>query len=68
MFQAYIDYSLPPYIDGFTMCYLYDILINSTDEMEHEDHALKGLQHQQEVGLNCKLEKWQFGVWEVCFL
>jgi len=66
--QAYIDDCLRPYIDNFTIWYLDDILIYSTNEKEHEDHVRKVLQRLQEFGLYCKAEKWQFGVREVSFL
>jgi len=68
MFQAYIDNWLWPYIDDFTVCYLDNILIYSTNEKEHEDHVRKVLQRLQEFGLYCKAEKCQFGVREDGFL
>jgi hypothetical protein len=47
-FHAYIDDCLRPYIDDFTMCYLDNILINSANEKEHEDHIRNVLQRLQE--------------------
>jgi len=67
-FQSYIDDCLRPYIDDFTLCYLNDILIYSTNEKEHEEHVRKVLERLREFGLYCKAEKCQFGVWEVGFL
>jgi len=67
-FQAYIDDCLRPYINDFTVCYLDNILICSTNEKEQEDHIRKVLQRLQEFGLYCKAEKSQFGVSEVGFL
>jgi hypothetical protein len=67
-FQACIDDCLRPYIDDFTMCFLDDILIYSTNEKEHEDHVRKVLQRLPEFGLYCKAEKCQFGVREVGYL
>jgi len=64
-FQAYIDDWLWPYIIDFTVCYLHDILIYSTNENEHKDHARKLLERQQEFGLYCTGEKCQFGVREI---
>jgi len=67
-FQVYIDNSLRPYIDDFTVCYLDVILIYSTNEKEHEDHVRKVLQCLQEFGLYCKPKNSQFGVQEAGFL
>jgi len=66
--QAYIDDWLWPYIDNFTVCYLEDILIYSTNEDDHEDHVRKVLERLWEFGLYCKAEKCQFGLSEVAFL
>jgi hypothetical protein len=44
MFQAYIDDCLQLNIDAFTVCCLDDILINLTNQQEHEDHVRKVLQ------------------------
>jgi len=66
-FQACIDDRLRPNIDDFTMWYLEDIIIYSTNEMEHEDHVGKVLQRLHEFGLYCSAEKVQFGVREVDF-
>jgi hypothetical protein len=64
-FQDYIDVGLRPYIDEFTMCYLDDILIYSTNENEHKDQVRKVLQCIEEFGLYCKAEMCQFGAQEV---
>jgi hypothetical protein len=37
--QSYIGDFLWPYIDDFTVCYFDDILINSTNQKEHEEHV-----------------------------
>ena len=66
--QAYIDNCLRLYIDHFTVCYLDDILIYSTNEKGHEDHVRKVLQGLLGLGLYCKAEKCQFGVRAVDFL
>jgi len=55
-FQAYSDNCLPPYIGDFTVCNLYNILIYSTNEKEHEDHVRKVQQHLEEFGLYCKAD------------
>jgi hypothetical protein len=59
---------LRPYINGFAVCYLEDILIYSTTEKEHEEDVRKVLQRLQEFCLYGKAEKFQFGVLEVGFL
>jgi len=67
-FQEYINNSLWSYMDNFTLCFLGDILIYSTNEKQHENNIQKVLQQQHELGLYCKAEKCQFGVCEVGFL
>ena len=66
--QYYIDNRLQPYIDKFTVCYLNDIHIYSTNEKEHEVHMRKVLELLHKSGLYCKPEKCQFGVSDVGFL
>jgi len=67
-FQAYINDCIRHFIDDFTMCYLDDILIYTTNAKEHKDHVRKVLKRLQEFRLYCKTEKCQFGVREVGFL
>jgi hypothetical protein len=67
-FQAYIDDCLRPYIDDFAICYLNDILINSTNKNEHEDHVKEVLERLRQFGLYCKAEKCQFVASEIGFL
>jgi hypothetical protein len=64
-FQAYVDDWLGPCIEDFTVCYLDDILIYSTNKKEREDHIRKVLQCLQEFRLSCKAKKCQFGVRKV---
>jgi hypothetical protein len=66
-FQSYIDVCLRSYIHDFAVCYLDDILIDSTNEKEHEEQVRKVLERLWEFGLYCKTEKCQFGVSEVGF-
>jgi len=49
------------YIDHFMVWYLEDILINSTNAKEHEEHVHQGMQQLKELGLCCVAEKWQCG-------
>jgi hypothetical protein len=68
IFQSHINDSLRPYIDDFIVCYLYDILIYSTNEKGHEQHVRQALQRLWEFSLCCRAEKCQFGILEDCFL
>jgi hypothetical protein len=43
-YQTYIDDCLRPDIDDFAVCYLYDILMYSTNEEEHEKQVRKVLE------------------------
>jgi hypothetical protein len=43
-FQRYTNDCLRPYIDDFSVCYLNDIHIYSTNEKEHEEHVRKALE------------------------
>jgi hypothetical protein len=67
-FQSDINDCLRPYIDDFAVCYLHDVLINSTNEKEHEEHVHQVLQRPKEFDLYCKAEKCQFGVTDVGIL
>jgi hypothetical protein len=67
-FQAYIDDCVRPYIDDFSVCYLDNILINSTNEEEHKEQVQKVLERLREFGLYGKAEKCRVGVSEVSFL
>jgi hypothetical protein len=66
--QVYIDDCLWTYIDRFTVCFVEDIYMYSTTEIEHKDHVLKVLQPQQDFRLYCKRENCQFGVQKVTIL
>jgi len=50
------------------MCYLDDILINSTNQKEDEDHVQNVPKRLPEFVLYCKAEKCPFGVSEGGFL
>jgi len=67
-FQSYIDDCLLASIDDFAVCNLDEILINSTDEKEHDQHVRKVLERLWEFSLYCKAENCQFRVSEVGFL
>jgi len=67
-FQAYIDDCLRPYIANFTICYLVDILISSTNEKKHEDHIKQVLDRLSLFSLYCKAKMSQFGASEIGFI
>jgi len=67
-FQSYIDDCLRAFFDDFAVSYIDDILMNSTDEKEHGEHARKVPERIRELRLYCKAEKRQFGASEVGFL
>ena len=50
-FQSYIDDCSRAFIDDFPVCYIDDILINSTDEKEHNEHERKVPERLRELGL-----------------
>lgn len=66
--QAYIDDFLSPYIDGFAICYLDDILIYSTNQKEHTDHLQIVIKKLFQFVLCCKTEKFQHEASKIGFL
>jgi hypothetical protein len=67
MFQAYFDDGLWPYMDDFSMCYLDNVLINSTNKKEYNDHARQVVQCLQRFAFYCNAKKCQFRVRKVGF-
>ena len=59
-FHEYINSVLKDYLDVTCLAYLDDILIFSKDELEHEWHVCKMLQHLSKAGLYLNLEKCEF--------
>jgi hypothetical protein len=45
------------YLDKFTVVFIYDILIYSQNEQEHEEHLRKVLQRLRDCQLYAKLSK-----------
>jgi len=67
-FQAYIDDSLRALIDDVAVCYLDDILIQSTNEEEHEEQVRKVIDWLREFSHYTNAEKCHFGITEVGLL
>ena len=57
-----------PYLDQFVMVFVYDILIYSQSEEEHEDHLRIVLQALRDCKLYAKFSKCDFWLIEVRFL
>jgi hypothetical protein len=56
------------YLDKFVVVFIDDILINSRNEQEHEEHLRKVLQRLRDCELYAKLSKCEFWISEVLFL
>ena len=61
-FQQFMNDVLFDYLDVFCTAYLDDILIYSSNELEHWEHVRKILQRLREVGLQADIKKSEFGV------
>jgi len=59
-FQAYIDDCKRANICDFAICYLDNMLIYSTNENEHDNHAKPVFEQLHQCGLYCKAKKCQF--------
>ena len=59
-FQGYINSILRDCLDVTCLVYLDNILIFSKDEVDHEWHVCKMLQHLGKAGLYLNLEKCEF--------
>ena len=57
-----------PYLDHFFVVFIYDILVYSKDEQEHEQHLKIVLQTLREKKLYAKLRECDFWLKEVSFL
>lgn len=67
-FQRYINETLMGYLDDFCSAYIDDILIYSSNELEHQEHVAKVLTRLREAGLQADIEKCEFHVKETKFL
>ena len=61
-FQRYINDILFDYLDDFCTAYLDDILIYSSNELEHEEHVRKVIKRLQKAGLQADIKKSEFSV------
>ena len=57
-----------PYLDQFMVVFVYDILIYSQSEVEHEDHLRIVLRLLRDHQLYAKFSKCEFWLIEVGFL
>jgi transposase InsO family protein len=61
-FQQFMNDVLFDYLDVFCSAYLDDILIYSSNELEHWEHVCKVLRHLRDAGLQADIKKSEFGV------
>jgi hypothetical protein len=61
-FQRFINETLFDYLDDFCTAYLDDILIYSTDLLEHELHVKKVLERLRAAGIQADIKKSEFSV------
>lgn len=61
-YQRYMNDVLFDYLDDFCTAYLDDILIFSSDPLEHELHVKKVLQRLRDAGLQADIKKSEFDV------
>ena len=61
-YQQFMNDVLFDYLDVFCTAYLDDILIYSSNELEHWEHVQKVLQRLREAGLQADIKKSEFGV------
>jgi hypothetical protein len=61
-YQRYINDVLFDYLDVFYTVYLDDILIYSSNKLEHKEHIRKVLVQLREAGLQADIKKCEFGV------
>ena len=61
-YQRYMNDVLFSYLDDFCTAYLDDILIYSSNELEHEEHVRKVLERLRKAGLQADIKKSEFSV------
>jgi hypothetical protein len=67
-YQQYINDVLFDYLDDFCTAYLDDILIYSSDELEHQEYVCKVLTRLREAGLQVDIYKSEFHVTQTKYL
>jgi len=61
-FQGYINDTLKDLLDVICTAYLDDILIYSSNELEHEAHVKQVVEQLQAAGLQADIKKCEFSV------
>ena len=61
-FQQFVNDTFMDYLDVFLTTFMDDLLIYSSDLLEHEVHVKKVLKQLHEAGLQASLEKCEFSV------
>jgi hypothetical protein len=67
-FMYFMNSVFMDYLDKFVEVFIYDILIYSQNEQEHEEHLRKVLQRLRDCQLYAKHSKCEFWISEVLFL
>lgn len=67
-FQRYINETLMGYLDDFCSAYIDDILVYSSNELEHQEHVTKVLARLRDAGLQADIDKCEFHVTKTKFL
>lgn len=67
-YQRYMNDVLFDYLDDFCTAYLDDILIYSSDPLEHQIHVKKVLQRLRDAGLQADLKKSEFSITRTKYL
>ena len=67
-FQRFINYTLREDLDEFCFAYLDDILINSSNPLDHQQHVSRILKNLQANNIFVKAEKFEFYVTTTQFL
>ena len=61
-FQRYINWALRDILDDFCSAYIDDVIIYSKNKREHRRHVEEVLNRLREAGLQCDIDKCEFGV------
>jgi RNase H-like domain found in reverse transcriptase/Reverse transcriptase (RNA-dependent DNA polymerase)/Integrase zinc binding domain len=67
-FQHYMNETLMEYLDDFCTAYLDDILIYSSNPLEHDEHVRKVLLRLRKAGLQADIKKCEFNVTRTKYL
>ncbi|KKA22077.1 Gag/polymerase/env polyprotein [Rasamsonia emersonii CBS 393.64] len=67
-FQRFINETFLDYLDDFLTAFIDDLLIYSSNELEHQEHVKKVLQRLREAGLQASIGKCEFHVQRTKYL